>query len=35
MSVEGVVTKDDIIENLSSITTDIIEKNAQKDEWMA
>jgi CBS domain-containing protein len=33
MTVEGVVTKDDIIQNLSNITSDMIEKNKQKDEW--
>jgi CBS domain-containing protein len=33
MSVEGVATKDDIIENLSTITTDIIENDERKDEW--
>jgi CBS domain-containing protein len=35
MSVEGIVTKDDIIENLSNITTDMIEKNEREDEWTA
>jgi CBS domain-containing protein len=34
MSVEGVVTKDDVIENLSNITSDMIEKDKRKDEWM-
>lgn len=35
MSVEGIVTKDDIIENLSNITSDMIDKQEQKDEWTA
>ena len=36
MTVEGVVTKDDIIENLSNITTDMIEnEEEEKDEWTA
>jgi CBS domain-containing protein len=33
MSVEGVITTDDIIENLSNITTNMIEKDKQKEEW--
>lgn len=33
MSVEGVVTKDDIIENISNITSDIIDDHERKDEW--
>ncbi|MFB6256402.1 MAG: CBS domain-containing protein, partial [Haloplanus sp.] len=33
VSIEGVVTKDDIIENLSNITSDMIEKDERKDEW--
>lgn len=35
MSVEGVVTKDDIIGNLSNITSDMMEKDERKDEWTA
>jgi CBS domain-containing protein len=35
ISVQGVVTKDDIIENLSNITSDMMEKDEQKDEWTA
>jgi CBS domain-containing protein len=35
MSVDGVVTKDDIIENLSNITNDMVENDEQKDEWTA
>ncbi len=35
MSVEGVVTRDDIIDNLSNITSDMIEKDERKDEWTA
>ncbi|MFB6251695.1 MAG: CBS domain-containing protein [Halobellus sp.] len=35
MSIEGVVTKDDIIENLSNITSDMIEEDERKDEWTA
>jgi CBS domain-containing protein len=33
MSVEGVLTKDDVIQNISNITEDMIEKEEQKDEW--
>jgi hypothetical protein len=35
MSVKGVVTKDDVLENLSNITSDMIEKDERKDEWTA
>jgi CBS domain-containing protein len=35
MSVEGVVTKDDVIENLSNITSNMIENDQQQDEWTA
>jgi CBS domain-containing protein len=35
MSVEGVVTKDDVLENLSNITSDMIKKDERKDEWTA
>jgi CBS domain-containing protein len=35
MSVEGVVTKDDVIENLSNITSNMIENDEQQDEWTA
>lgn len=35
MSVEGVVTKDDVIENLSNITSDMMEDDERKDEWTA
>lgn len=35
MSVEGVLTKDDIIENISNITENMIEEEEQKDEWTA
>jgi CBS domain-containing protein len=33
MSVEGVLTKDDVIQSISNITEDMIEKEEQKDEW--
>lgn len=33
MSVEGVVTRDDIIENLSNITGDMTTSDRKKDEW--
>jgi CBS domain-containing protein len=33
MSVEGVVTRDDIIENLSNITSDMMQREEKKDEW--
>ncbi|WP_185191372.1 CBS domain-containing protein [Halobellus ruber] len=33
MTVEGVLTKDDVISNISSITSDMIEGNKRKDEW--
>lgn len=33
MSVEGVLTKDDVISNISSITSDMIEGDKRKDEW--
>lgn len=35
MSVEGVVTKDDIIGNLSNITSAMMETDERKDEWTA
>ncbi len=36
MSVEGVVTKDDIIENLSNITTSMMEnEEEEREEWTA
>lgn len=35
MSVKGVLTKDDVIGNISSITSDMIEADERKDEWAA
>lgn len=33
MSVEGVLTKDDVIRNISSITSDMMGSDERKDEW--
>lgn len=35
MSVEGVLTKDDIIKNISNITGEMMEEDERKDEWTA
>lgn len=35
MSVEGVLTRDDVIENLSSITDNMTEEDERRDEWTA
>lgn len=35
MSIEGVVTKDDIIDNLSNITGKMMDDDERRDEWTA